>query len=93
MSSIVDEASNQAHSLFIEVLEEFKNKHNLSDSINELEVKYFTNYLYILKYVFVFKTKHDSLKGNTAFSIIRDKEEFIYMLKKKSLDMLSNELN
>lgn len=92
MSSIIEESSNQAHSLFIEVLEEFKNKHNLSDSINELEVKYFTTYLYILKSVFVFKTKHNSLKGNTAFSIIRDKEDFNYSIKNKALAMLSNEL-
>lgn len=84
----IDVVSAKANIIYMEFLTEIKNEHNLKDSIYELENKYFTSYLYILKNVKMYTDKMKADTGHSAYVRIRDWEDFKFMLKKKVKNLI-----
>lgn len=92
-NSIIDNVSIKTKTIFMEFLEEIKKEHNLSESITELECKYFTTYLYILKYTFMYCTRPDNLRGTSAYIQVRDWEDFKFQVKNKAKNLINTNNN
>lgn len=82
------ELHDSAREIYVEFIEEIKKEHKLTQTNYELEIEYFTTYLYIQKYTYVYITDPDNLKGDTDYLHASDWEDFKAKVKEKAKNLM-----